>query len=92
MLKDFGIVYLEANNFKKPVIAGRTGGAVEAVEDGVNGILVNPDDFQDISRAIVKLLKNKEFAAQLGQNGYKRNEECFCWSIQAQKLEDLLKK
>jgi glycosyltransferase involved in cell wall biosynthesis len=40
----FGIVYLEAMGFGVPVIASRGGAAVEIVDDGVNGALVNPDD------------------------------------------------
>jgi len=89
-VEGFGIVYLEANNFKKPVIAGRTGGAVEAVEDGVNGLLVDPDNFRDIYKAIIKLFKNKEYAQCLGENGYERNNNRFNWPSQAEKLGEIL--
>ncbi|HUT21994.1 MAG TPA: glycosyltransferase family 4 protein [Candidatus Bipolaricaulota bacterium] len=90
-VEGFGIVYLEANNFKKPVIAGKSGGAVESVIDGVNGLLVDPNNFHDLSRVIVKLLKEKDLAERLGENGYRRNREFFSWSAQAEKLCDLLK-
>ena len=37
----YGIVFLEAGAHGKPVIGGRAGGAVEAVDDGSTGILVD---------------------------------------------------
>ncbi|MFZ5365342.1 MAG: glycosyltransferase family 4 protein [Patescibacteria group bacterium] len=89
-VEGFGIVYLEANGFKKPVIAGRTGGAVEAVEHGVNGLLVDPDDFECISQAIAKLMADTRLAKKLGENGFARNKRSFCWPMQARKLQDIL--
>src|SRR3989344_9281999 len=56
----FGIVYLEANMFGKPVIAGKSGGVAEAVLDNETGILVEPTDQHEIISAIEKLLKNQE--------------------------------
>ncbi len=89
-VEGFGIVYLEANNFKKPVIAGRTGGAIEAVEHEVNGLLVNPDDFRHIAKAITKLFKHRDYAQQLGEKGFERNQNRFCWPVQAEKLERII--
>jgi len=86
----FGIVYLEANLFKKPVIAGRSGGVVEAVEDNLNGLLVNPEDIRDIYLAIKKLLSNQILAKKLGKNGYIRAKEKFNWSKQAKKVRNNL--
>lgn len=51
----FGIVYKEAQGFGKPVIAGRAGGASEAV--GENGILVDSDNQEEIIKAIIGCLK-----------------------------------
>jgi glycosyltransferase involved in cell wall biosynthesis len=45
----FGIVYLEAMGFGVPVIASRGGAAGEIVEDGVNGVLVDPDDARAVA-------------------------------------------
>ncbi|MEK6590554.1 MAG: glycosyltransferase family 4 protein [Nitrospinota bacterium] len=71
-IEGFGIVYLEANAAKKPVIAGRSGGIGDAVEDGVNGILVNPTDSGNIAKAIIKLMKDDGMRTKLGMIGYKR--------------------
>jgi len=89
-VEGFGIVYLEANNFKKPVIAGKTGGAVEAVEHGINGLLVDSNKFNEISKAVIKLFGSQEYADNLGERGYQRNKNRFCWPVQAEKLEKLL--
>ena len=71
-IEGFGIVFLEAAAFKKPVIAGRSGGAPEAVVDGVTGLLVDPMSFEEISQALIKLLTDEELALKLGQQGYER--------------------
>jgi len=47
----YGIVYKEAQQFGKPVIASRVGGVPEAV--GKHGILVDPGDVSAIARAVV---------------------------------------
>lgn len=48
----FGIVYLEANATGTPVLAARTGGAVEAVEEGKSGYFVDSFEVEDVANAI----------------------------------------
>lgn len=90
-IEGFGIVFLEAGNYKKPVIAGRSGGAVEAVEHNLNGLLVNAQNENEIAQAIVSLLKNPDKARIFGEQGYKRVQKKFNWSEQARVLINLLK-
>jgi phosphatidylinositol alpha-1,6-mannosyltransferase len=90
-VEGFGIVYLEANCYGKPVVAGRSGGAVEAVEDGVNGLLVDPQSINEIADAIVRLLKNPVLAHGLGEAGRLRVAEKFNWHEQAMKIVEILK-
>lgn len=78
-IEGFGLVYLEANACKKPVVAGNIGGVSEAVLDGQTGILVNPENIADITQAIVKILRNDELAADLGNFGYERVLREFNW-------------
>ncbi|MDA0336389.1 MAG: glycosyltransferase [bacterium] len=54
-VEGFGIVFLEAASCGKPVIAGRSGGAVHAVDDGVTGWLVDGDDVASIQTALLDL-------------------------------------
>ena len=88
----FGIVYLEANMFGKPVIAGKSGGVAEAVLDNETGILVEPTNPHEILSAMEKLLKNPEEARQLGENGRRRVEEKFQWNKQAEPLIERIMK
>lgn len=87
----FGIVYLEANAYGKPVIAGRSGGVGDAVIDGLNGLLVDPDDIGDISRALTVLLSDGELRQRLGTAGKMRAITDFSWQHQAEKLYKFLK-
>jgi len=86
----FGIVYLEANAHYKPVIAGDSGGVRDAVKHGFNGLLINPENPQEISQAIEKLLNQPELAKNLGEFGYQRVITYFSWTKQAKKLYDFL--
>jgi len=83
----FGIVFLEANIFGKPVIGGRSGGVPDAVLDEVTGLLVNPDNPMDIADGVVKLLTDKELSKRLGSTGKKRALDEFCWKNIAARFE-----
>ncbi len=54
-VEGFGIVFLEAAACAKPVIAGRSGGAVYAVDDGTTGHLVDGDDVASLQQALLSL-------------------------------------
>jgi glycosyltransferase involved in cell wall biosynthesis len=61
-----GIALLEAMASALPVVASRTGGIPEVVEDGVSGILVAPGDAGDLARALVALERDPERRRRLG--------------------------
>ncbi len=86
----FGIVYLEANLAGKPVIAGDSGGVRDAVRDGVNGLLVNPENIDEIKDAIIKLAKDKELRKKLGEQGRERAVKEFNWEKQVGKIYNLI--
>ena len=89
-IEGFGIVYLEANAFSKPVIAGKSGRVGDAVLDGQTGILVDPENVNQIAQAITKLLTDSDYALKLGQQGKVRVENDFQWQRQILKLKDLI--
>lgn len=89
-IEGFGIVYLEANLFGKPVIAGKSGGVEDAVINNQTGILVNPESVQEISQAILKLFANPDLANKLGVQGKERVLSEFQWPIQIKKVINLL--
>jgi phosphatidylinositol alpha-1,6-mannosyltransferase len=56
----FGIVFIEAMFYGKPVIAGNEDGSVDALKNGRFGLLVNPASQQEITAAIESVLKDPE--------------------------------
>lgn len=56
----FGIVFIEAMFYNKPVIAGNKDGSVDALLNGELGLLVNPESLEEITAAINKVIANKE--------------------------------
>ena len=52
----YGIVFLEAMACGKPVIAGNADGARDPLMDGRQGILVDPDNVNEVAQAILRLL------------------------------------
>ncbi len=56
----FGIVFIEALYYGKPVIAGNADGSVDALKNGTFGLLVNPINQQEITDAIVEVITNKQ--------------------------------
>lgn len=89
-VEGFGTVYLEANQFGKSVVAGRSGGVAEAVVDGVTGLIVNSEDINQIAEAVIRLLVDKNLADKLGAAGKERAEKEFRWKTQAEKLKEFL--
>ena len=75
----FGIVVLEAGACGKPVVAGRSGGLVDAVEDGVTGILVDPEDPAAVAEALIQVLSDRTLAQRMGQAGRERVLARFTW-------------
>jgi phosphatidylinositol alpha-1,6-mannosyltransferase len=73
----FGIVYLEAASAGLPVIAGRSGGASEAVLDGVTGLLVDPESHAEIAHSVARLAGDAKLRERLIQDGYKRAKTMF---------------
>jgi phosphatidylinositol alpha-1,6-mannosyltransferase len=90
-VEGFGIVFIEANLFGKPVIGGRSGGIPEAILDGQTGVLVNPIDIINIADAAIQLLTDKTLSQRLGQQGQIRARNDFDWKIQTEKIKEILK-
>lgn len=88
-VEGFGIVFLEANSFGKPVIGGNAGGVPDAIEDGRSGLLVNPDSALEIAAAIEKLMDNPDLANAMGNYGRQRALGRFTWErIAGQYIEE----
>lgn len=83
----FGIVFLEAAASGVPQIAGRSGGAHEAVADGETGIIVDePGDHRAVAAAIEALLDDPQRRADMGTAGRARAVNEFSYDLLAHRL------
>lgn len=82
----FGIVFLEAAASGVPQVAGRSGGAHEAVEHGVSGLVVDPDDPEAAAAAIGELLADDEWRSEMAMAGRVRAEREFSYDVLAARL------
>jgi phosphatidylinositol alpha-1,6-mannosyltransferase len=83
----FGIVFLEAAATATPVIAGQSGGAPEAVEDGATGLVVDGADPIAIRGAMLRLATSPALRRQFGEAGRARVVSQFTWSHAAARLD-----
>jgi phosphatidyl-myo-inositol dimannoside synthase len=65
----FGLVFLEAMAFSKPVVGAASGGTTDVVEDGVNGLLVPPNNAGALVQALGRLLCDESLREELGRRG-----------------------
>jgi glycosyltransferase involved in cell wall biosynthesis len=65
-----GRVIIEAFLRARPVVATRVGGIPDLVQDGVNGLLVEPGDTTALAAAIERVLRDRELAQRLGTAGH----------------------
>jgi len=83
----FGIVFLEAAAAGVAQVAGASGGADEAVEDGVTGVVVRrPTSAVDVARAIGGLLADPDRRAAMGEAARRRAEASFDYDLLAPRL------
>jgi phosphatidylinositol alpha-1,6-mannosyltransferase len=83
----FGIVFLEAAACGVPQVAGESGGAAEAVDDGVTGLVVrSPDDPRQVAAAFEELLDAPDRRAAMGVAGRLRAIAEFSYDVLAHRL------
>jgi glycosyltransferase involved in cell wall biosynthesis len=84
----FGIVFLEAWANARPVIAAASGGVVEVVDHGTNGLLVAFGRVEEIADAIHRLASEPGLANRLGQAGFQRMTADGGWDERFARLRD----
>ena len=90
-VEGLGIVYLEASACGLPVIAGKSGGAPDAVIEGETGITVDGSEPSEIAKAITLLFDNPMKARKMGARGREWILSNWRWEIWAAKFTELLK-
>ena len=87
----FGIVFLEAAAAGVPQVAGASGGAHEAVLDGVTGLVVRqPEDPGAVAQALRTLLADPALARRMGEAARTRARDSFAPGVLASRLADAL--
>ena len=90
-VEGLGIVYLEASSCALPVIAGRSGGAPDAVDEGVTGFSVDGTSPLEVSKAIIKLFDDPAKAKEMGQAGRRWIIEKWRWEIWSKEFNSLFR-
>ena len=87
----FGIVFLEAAACGVPQVAGDSGGAAEAVVDGVTGLVVDaPRDPDAVAGALAALLDDADVRRRMGAAGRERAVREFGYDVLAARLAEVL--
>ena len=89
-VEGLGMVFLEAAACGRPVVAGTSGGAPEAVLDGRTGHVVDPRSPQAVADAISGLLDDPAAARAMGEAGRRWVEREWSWTAIAGTFDRLL--
>jgi phosphatidyl-myo-inositol dimannoside synthase len=91
-VEGLGMVFLEAAACGRPVVAGTSGGAPEAVREGVTGHVVDPRSPDAVADALAGLLDDPDRARAMGRAGRAWVQERWSWTTIAATFADLLEK
>ncbi len=83
----FGLVNLEAMEYKLPVISTNEGGIPDIVKDGENGLICEKQNPVSLADCIAKLLDNEELRVKMGSAGHEK----FCREFTLDKFENRMR-
>lgn len=73
----FGSVFAEAALCNLALVGTKIGGIAEQIEDGVNGLLVQPEDHLALAGALEKLIADEEYRSRLAGTGLDKAKNCY---------------
>ena len=80
-----GVIKL-AYSHKKAVVASKSGGLIELLEDGKTGYFVEPENADDLAEKLLLLLENDELRRKMGETARQWVVREFSWSKTARQL------
>lgn len=83
----FGVSFIEAMALGTPVVTCPVGGIVDFVEDKKTGLLVSPENPEELSRSIIFAFKNSKKMSEIMKNARKLVESRYSWEKIAEKVE-----
>ena len=87
LFESFGLIYHEAMQYGKAVVGCRTGGVPETVADGIEGLLVEPGDCDQLQAALARLMNDSGLRERLGAAGALRVHQQQNYLTMAAQLE-----
>lgn len=75
--ESFGIVFIEAMKFSKPVVGTNIGGIPDIILNNKNGYLIEPESIEALVNAVIKLAESVELRKVMGKEGRKRVVDLF---------------
>ena len=87
VVETFPLSVLEAMSSGLPIIATNIAGNAEVLAKTKSGILIPPNDPDELSNAILRLLDNKPLREEMGSNARKLIEHSFDWNKITDKIE-----
>jgi glycogen synthase len=79
LYEPFGIMNLEAMACERPVVSTRVGGITDVVLDGETGLLVPPNNPDELANAINRIVADPKLGERMGEAGRRRVEDRFTW-------------
>ena len=89
-VEGLGIVYLEASACGIPVLAGNSGGAPDAVLEGVTGFCVDGTNVAEIASAVIEICSDAERASHMGAAGRNWIVDQWRWDLWSKEFNELL--
>jgi len=85
----FGMVFMEAAACGLVTLAGIAGGTAAAVVDEVTGLRIDAASVDEVSDALIRLLKDDKLRGRLGENAMERAKQEFSWEVVAKKTIEM---
>ena len=89
LYESFGIIFIEAMRYAKPVIGCKTGGMQEVIADGETGLLCRPGDADSFRECLDRLLSDAALRRKLGEAGLARLNEMFSEETMCRRCEEI---
>jgi glycogen synthase len=89
LFESFGLIYHEAMQYGKAVVGCRTGGVPEVVTHGVEGLLVTPNDPDELRAALAQLMSDDDLRQRMGQAGARHVHHVTNYRTMAERMEQV---
>jgi phosphatidylinositol alpha-1,6-mannosyltransferase len=87
----FGLVFLEAMAFGKPIVAAATGGSTDVVENEINGLLVPGHNPEQLATALARLFGDDALRSALGRGGVEKVHSQYSFQRFESEIDEILR-